>query len=537
MSLFIRCSERVVAVRREIEKLIGSNVRKSHLTVLFPSLHVRNTVSRMDIVLLDGEKVRIIEEWIPRWQFLLDYRSEMGNEVVWTYTDKSILASWIQLNLNMDYYVEAEDYTVRRLNHEEAETVQRRYKTTQPQDLFCDRLADVTGIPTVPITADGRQLVPGPSQVCGQAMPVKTIRLSSLYTVIDFMRPTTSRYLLYVEIDNMLPFQLRKSSYRQLGEYIVKARLSPWGREIIGSVECICIDDWDWMRGIFSTYLYCDVTPLMRQNTQEEAHIQLYGLQAIQLLLLRSPLIDLMGIMRSCVQSYGRDMYMCANWEDVKDIVFSAEALEIHKQVLALRGEDESLISKYKEQLSLHMQAFFPDLSHDPLPVLVLSRVPIRNQLKDSGANWYIEGSMGSGGMTIGKLVDLLAFQASHCDESQLGLVMSLIGIDYLLPSGCIEPFTITRSAMVGSLLRNIVSDYCEKRIRPSKSAEHRFLLRNIAGKLGLKYLKLAACVATRAIEIGKRGTNTTNVPELDLLVNNITTVLDSKKAALIVRK
>ena len=462
----------------------------------------------MELV-IESDRFLILSDWVDRWQFLKDYRDEIGNNVTWTYTDKTSLHAWIQLNQNMDYYTTL-DYSedVRRLSHQEEENVERSH--TAPINQFGSRfdpfyvnrqeLNERTYIPRLE-ELGSRPLAAGPSQKKGDALPIKTIPLSSLYSIIEYMNPTSSRYLLYVEIDSLLLFNRRKTAYRQLGEYVVKSCLTPWGREYIG--EKSEDSEWNINRLVFSAFLYSTPHP---DNLTEK---QVAELLRLRTLIRKDPLIDLFGILRSCSQTYGVEAYMSVNWEDVKTIVFSQEALLTHAEVMRIYQSDEQGPS---DPINVFRRNFFqtsrglPTLLGDaPASLLFMAKIPLPSIRDLSQTDPMLDSDTQLGkNITLDQVVSMASFQASNCDTVQVARVAGrMLGMELVLIQKNVGPGTPfwSRPGVYNLLNWKVLDVFAKRKLRSPTVRNYKKVCQTLADELGVAFLTACAEALLRLIE------------------------------------
>src|SRR5437899_2939648 len=63
------------------------------------------TVPTTITLTVDKKKVKIFSDWIPRWQFLVDWTEEWGNtDIIWKSTSYNDISVWVEVNKLMDKY-------------------------------------------------------------------------------------------------------------------------------------------------------------------------------------------------------------------------------------------------------------------------------------------------------------------------------------------------------------------------------------------------------------------------------------------------
>lgn len=199
--------------------------------------------------LCDEQTFTIPSDWTSRWAFLSDLFSDesLADEAVpWVYTDAEELKAWIQLNEAM--------------THSE-QTKLDFHMLLHP----------------------------------GQRMP-----MSSVWVIVDFMRPTSTEWSTYTQLDEAIPDEDRKDLYAALGRVIRKnGHRFPYARGRTG-----LLDDF---------YLWCD--PVYSIHTQHY-HFSSLPEEVQKSVLDIEDLNVLTGIVHSC---YSNKEEM--RWRDVASLV------------------------------------------------------------------------------------------------------------------------------------------------------------------------------------------------------------------------
>lgn len=482
---------------------------------------------------------KIDSKWIDRWQFLSDFKEEIGDvPIPWTYTPIEAVDLWISLNRAMDknsvtvlkWLTEA---TGTELNNMEE---YERYRQKEQEDR-----AEVVRSESTDSAVIQQMLTSSPPS----AEPVdyewkislrKQFRLSKLHSIISFMLPKSDRFLLFTVIDDELQQQKKLDYYRRLGEYIIKYGYSP---------NSDIFHDKGIMTRLNDIRLIFNVSEGVLDRLHNEDNV--LAVRNIQSSIRATPLIRFFGILRNFYQ-YGNSVGVGRQWDEVRDLCMDPQSVNDYfeeRTAVFEYNSTEEWMAMYIDDVRRVLR-LLPDFSYRPLSFLLLTKstIPLEIVLPTSnltqlqiqtlivpiGSEWYINPSSVS--VEYARyIVECIDVQVDTCYPAQLGWFAGIVlGLEHVIIPSRIGSLHIHHTALpcIFALIYARLDGFGKKiHVRVTRqgdnlSEHYASICRILADTMGTFYLNACVKCLLRLVEHNEStGEEMRLATDMDDLYNN----------------